>query len=147
MIKVTFPQLAGPPLNRTAADAGGRAGFRREPAMRARIPITIGLSFGVSLALSFTADSAGVTALAVCGTVAYRARVRRLGAQHRRPDRAPGTPDRSAPRPLRKAGEVPREEMKRPSPHHAPVVVRRRPSCRPSGPARGTVAARWSCQP
>jgi len=38
--------------------------------MRARIPITIGLSFGVSLALSFTAGSAGVTVLAVCGTVA-----------------------------------------------------------------------------
>ena len=38
--------------------------------MRARIPITIGLSFGASLALSFTAGSAGVTILAVCGTVA-----------------------------------------------------------------------------
>ena len=38
--------------------------------MRARVPITIGLSFGVSLALSVTAGSAGVTVLAICGTVA-----------------------------------------------------------------------------
>ena len=38
--------------------------------MRARVPITIGLSFGASLALSLTAGSAGVTVLAVCGTVA-----------------------------------------------------------------------------
>jgi hypothetical protein len=38
--------------------------------MRARVPITIGLSFGASLALSFTAGSAGVTVLAVCGVTA-----------------------------------------------------------------------------
>jgi hypothetical protein len=38
--------------------------------VRARVPITIGLSFGASLALSLTAGSAGVTVLAVCGTVA-----------------------------------------------------------------------------
>lgn len=38
--------------------------------MRARVPLTIGLSFGVSMALSVTAGSAGVTVLAVCGTVA-----------------------------------------------------------------------------
>ena len=38
--------------------------------MRARVPITIGLSFGASLALSLTAGSGEVTVLAVCGTVA-----------------------------------------------------------------------------
>ena len=38
--------------------------------MRARVPITIGLSLGLSLALSLTAGPAGVTVLAVCGTVA-----------------------------------------------------------------------------
>jgi hypothetical protein len=38
--------------------------------MRARVPITLGLSAGLSLALSLTAGSAGVTILAVSGVVA-----------------------------------------------------------------------------
>jgi hypothetical protein len=38
--------------------------------MRARVPITIGLSSGLSLALALTTGSTGVTVLAVCGTVA-----------------------------------------------------------------------------
>jgi hypothetical protein len=35
--------------------------------MRPRVPVTLGLSFGASLALSFAAGPARVTVLSVCG--------------------------------------------------------------------------------
>jgi hypothetical protein len=37
--------------------------------MRARVPVTLGLSAGASLALSFAAGPAKVTVLCVCGVV------------------------------------------------------------------------------